>query len=122
MIRLSSLIETFEADYLAQYDDGVRPSPHKALSALKICRTSAAPVMQAHCAACDHLEWVPHACGHRSCPHCQHHESQRWIERQLARQVPAEYFLVTFTLPASLRPLAWANQPRKSSSTLRCII
>ena len=110
MIRLSSLIETFEADYLAHYGDAVLPSQHKALSALKICRTSAAPVMQAHCAACDHVEWVPHSCGHRSCPHCQHHESQRWIERQLARQVPAEYFLVTFTLPASLRPLAWANQ------------
>jgi len=33
----------------------------------------------------------------RHCPHCQHHESQQWLERQLKRLVPAEYFLVTFT-------------------------
>jgi len=85
MIRLSSLIETFEADYLATYGDAVLPSQHKALSALRTCRTSAAPVMQARCEACDHVEVVPHSCGHRSCPHCQHHESQRWIERQRSR-------------------------------------
>lgn len=28
----------------------------------------------------------------------------------MARQVPASYFLVTFTLPKSLRSLAWRNQ------------
>lgn len=120
MIRLSSLIETFEADYLATYGDAVLPSQHKALSALKTCRTSAAPVMQARCEACDHVEVVPHSFGHRSCPHCQHHESQRWIERQLARQVPAAYFLITFTLPASLRPLAWANQRTLYDLMTRC--
>jgi hypothetical protein len=48
---------------------------------------------------------VPHSCGHRNCPHCQQHESQQWLERQLQMQVPAEYFLLTFTLPAELRAL-----------------
>jgi hypothetical protein len=28
----------------------------------------------------------------------------------LKKQVPAEYFLLTFTLPAEFRALAWANQ------------
>lgn len=120
MMRLASLIDTFEADYLAAYGDGMLPSQRKALSALKICRTSAAPVMQMHCEACGHVEVVPHSCGHRSCPHCQNHESQRWIERQQARLVPAEYFLVTFTLPASLRPLAWANQRTLYDQMTRC--
>ena len=27
------------------------------------------------------------SCGHRHCPHCQHHESQQWLERQLKKQV-----------------------------------
>jgi hypothetical protein len=120
MIRLASLIETFEADYLDAYGDAVLPSQRKALDALKTCRSSAAPVMQARCEACDHLERVPHSCGHRSCPHCQHHESQRWIERQLARQVPADYFLITFTPPESLRPLAWANQRTLYDLMTRC--
>lgn len=110
MIRLSRIIETFEAAYLAQYADAMLPGQHQALAAMKACRTSAAPLMRARCEDCARSELVPHSCGHRSCPHCQHHESQRWLERQLARQVPATYFLVTFTLPQSLRALAWANQ------------
>ncbi len=120
MIRLAHLIETFEADYLGQYGNAVLPAQHKALSALKTCRTSAAMLMQARCEDCAHIELVPHSCGHRSCPHCQHHESQRWIERQQARQVPADYFLITFTLPASLRALAWANQRTLYDLMTRC--
>ncbi len=64
---------------------------------------------------------MPHSCGHRFCPHCQHHESQQWLERQLKRQVPAEYFLVTFTLPAQLRPLAWRRQRTLYSLMIRCV-
>jgi hypothetical protein len=110
MIRLATLIALFEAGFLSLYQNLLLPSQLKALAAMKACRTSASPQMQAHCPDCDQRLLVPHSCGHRNCPHCQHHESQRWIERQLARQVPAAYFLVTFTLPAQLRSLAWANQ------------
>jgi len=53
---------------------------------------------------------VPHSSGHRSCHHCQHHESQQWLERQLQRLVPGTYFLVTFTLSAAFRGLAFSNQ------------
>ena len=42
--------------------------------------------------------------------HCQHHDSVLWLQRQLKALVPATYFLVTFTLPAQLRHLAWAHQ------------
>lgn len=110
MILLSALIATFQADYLAQYADTILPSQHHALAALKSCRTSDSPLMRAQCTECDHTQLVPHSCGHRACPHCQHHESQQWLERQLAKQVPATYFLLTFTLPEALRPLAWGNQ------------
>jgi len=110
MILLSSIIATFEADYLAQVGDAILPSQLKALEALKTCRSSASPMMRAQCSACDHTELVPHSCGHRACPHCQHHESQQWLERQLAKQVPATYFLLTFTVPEALRPLVWSNQ------------
>lgn len=68
------------------------------------------PKMQAECGGCTHQFVVPHSCGHRNCPHCQSHESQRWIERQVQKLVPGDYFMITFTLPAELRPLARANQ------------
>jgi hypothetical protein len=120
MIRLASVIETFEAPFLAQYGDSLLPSQRQALAAMKSCRSSASPVMQATCSQCDHHALVPHSCGHRACPHCQHHESQQWLERQLQKQVPAEYFLLTFTLPAQLRTLAWHHQRTVYDLMSRC--
>ncbi len=40
----------------------------------------------------------------------QNHETQQWIDRQLQKQVPADYFMLTFTLPAQFRSLAWQHQ------------
>ncbi|MGB3126020.1 MAG: transposase zinc-binding domain-containing protein, partial [Pseudomonas sp.] len=110
MILLSSIIERFAATFLAQYQNSTLPSHRHALAVMKDCRTLHSPVMQAQCTDCDRRVFVPHSCGHRSCPHCQNHESQQWLERQLNKQVPAEYFLLTFTLPAELRALAWSHQ------------
>ena len=110
MIALASVIERFESDYFAQYGASCLPSHAHALAAMKRCRTQLAPRMLAHCGACGQERVVPHSCGHRSCPHCQHHESQAWIEAQLTRLVPASYFMLTFTLPAELRELAWRHQ------------
>jgi hypothetical protein len=76
--------------------------------------------MQPTCDACHSQVLVPHSCGHRNCQHCQSHESQQWIERQLNKQLPAEYFLLTFTLPAQLRPLAWAHQRTIYTLMTRC--
>ncbi len=38
-------------------------------------------------------------------PYCQNHESHRWIENQLKKLLPVEYFLITFTLPKVFRAL-----------------
>jgi len=103
MIRLAAVIEAFEADFLAQYGGRLTPAHGQALAAMKCCRTQASLKMQVQCTACEHQKLVPHSCGHRHCPHCQHHESQQWLERQLKKQLPAEYFLLTFTLPAEFR-------------------
>ena len=82
MITLSSVIDQFEADFLSQYKNQMWSRQLKALDAMKICRTKHSPVMQVNCTDCEHQLFVPHSCGHRNCPHCQHHESQQWIERQ----------------------------------------
>lgn len=120
MILLSSIIKTFEAEFLEQYRDSILPGHRQALAAMKHCRSSLSPRMLAQCSECDQHLFVPHSCGHRNCPHCQHHESQQWLERQLKRQVPAAYFLLTFTLPAELRPLAWSHQRKLYALIIRC--
>ncbi len=110
MIRLSSVIEQFEADFIAQYGSTLLPSQRNALAAIKQCRSSHSPLMKVSCSDCDQFTYVPHSCGHRSCPHCQSHESQQWIERQCQKQLPVNYFMITFSLPAELRPLARSHQ------------
>lgn len=110
-IALSDVIARFAADYRAQHQPSAEQA--QALSALQRCRTQLAARMVARCdnTDCGAQRVLPHSCGHRLCPHCQHFESQRWIARQSQRLVNGPYFLITFTLPAELRPLARA-QPR----------
>ena len=120
MIPLASIIERFGADYLAQYGNCVLPSQRQALSAMRLCRSSLGPCLLAQCGDCGEQRLVPHSCGQRNCPHCQHFESQRWIERQTRRLVAGSYFLITFTLPAELRPLAWQHQRVLYGALMEC--
>lgn len=110
MIRLAHIVESHAAGLVAQYGHGVLPSQLAALNALQACRSSMSPKMQLACDGCAEQSFLPHSCGHRSCPHCQAHESQRWIDQQLKKLVPGNYFMITFTLPAQFRALAWQHQ------------
>jgi len=110
MIRLASLIEQFGKAFIQQYSDRLLPSHLKAIERMKQCRSSYSPKMLVQCQACEHQEFIPHSCGHRNCPQCQHYESQQWIEKQLKKQLPVTYFMLTFTLPAEFRSLAWQHQ------------
>jgi hypothetical protein len=120
MIRLAALIEHFEQPLLAQYGNRLRPEQRQALAAMKACRTALSPRMQAHCPACEEQVFVPHSCGHRLCPHCQHHESQQWLQRQLKTLVPGAYFLLTFTVPAEFRTWAFAHQQTLYGILMQC--
>jgi len=110
MIRLAHIVEAHAAELVAQDSQRLLPSQWVALNALQTCRSSMSPKMQLACDDCSGQSFLPHSCGHRACPHCQAHESQRWIDRQLKKLVPGNYFMITFTLPAEFRALAWAPQ------------
>lgn len=120
MILLSTIIQSFEAEFIEQYQHSLLPSQRKALAAMKVCRTTQSPLMLTHCDDCDNHVYMPHSCGHRNCPHCQNHESRQWLERQLKKQVPAEYFLLTFTLPKELRTLTWQHQREVYALMTQC--
>jgi hypothetical protein len=123
MILLSSIIEEFEDRFFNKYKTVILPSYKKALWAMKQCRKESGPHMLAMCTNdnCRRHTYIPHSCGHRNCPHCQNHESRQWIENQLDKQLPAQYYLITFTLPRQLRKLAWKNQKLIYSLMFQCI-
>jgi hypothetical protein len=109
-MRLSQLIKRFEADYLQRYGQACLPSHRLALSRLRDCRSEFSPRMKLECTDCDKQAYLPHSCGHRHCPHCQHHDSQAWIDQQLKRRVKGNYVMITFTVPAQFRSLFYAHQ------------
>ena len=63
MIRLSSVIEIFEAEFLRQYDGKFLASQRYALHAIKNCRSAMSPKMRAECGDCNEQIYVPHSCG-----------------------------------------------------------
>lgn len=120
MIALAAIIERFGQAFLAQYGASALPSQRQALNAMKHCRSMLGPGMLAQCGDCGETRVVPHSCGHRNCPHCQHFESQRWIARQTQALVPGSYFLITFTLPGELRTLVWQHQRLLYAALMDC--
>ena len=119
-MRLATLLERFESEFLARYGERLLPGALHALETMKHCRDEHALQCVAACQPCQAVTVIAHSCGHRSCPHCQHHESERWLARQRQRRLPVEYFLVTFTVPRSLRALAFAHQRQVYNAMLRC--
>ena len=109
-MKLNAILRQYETALKANYADRILPSIDRAINALLCCRTEAAGSFKLRCGACDQETIQSRSCGHRSCAQCQNHETSRWLDRQFAKLLPVEYFMVTFTLPYELRSLAWRHQ------------
>ena len=109
-MRLADLIEAFQSDLEARYGDQLLPGHRKALSSVLRCRTEESGAAAIQCLDCKALDHFPLSCGDRFCPQCQHAAGELWLERQRAKLLPCDYFLITFTLPAQLRSLVYAHQ------------
>lgn len=106
MSLLASLLEAYYPALLDTYGDQMTREQHKAIAAARRCHTSACGSVQCDCPHCHLHQQFFHGCGHRWCPCCQQDNNSDWLQRQQAKWLPVPYFMVTFTLPASLRPLA----------------
>jgi hypothetical protein len=110
MTTLADIFQKHGADYCQQYREKMLYSHLRVLRAVVRCRTPALGGHVYHCPDCDEVEYRYHSCRNRHCPQCQQGLAQQWLARQQALLLPAPYFLLTFTLPASLRRLARQNQ------------
>jgi len=99
------------ADWLARQcvPEPSPPAQRRALAAIRRCRTPALGGHVYRCADCQSADFAYHSCHHRACPRCGGTDTAEWTARQESRLLPVDYFLITFTLPAELRPLAAAR-------------
>lgn len=109
-MKLKSILQEYKTPLLKKHGDKLLPSQWNALHAIERCRTPQSGELYIRCKDCEHAHWSPMSCGNRHCPGCQNHEVNVWLDRQKQKLLPVEYFMVTFTLPAQLRQLAWCNQ------------
>jgi hypothetical protein len=109
-MQLDAILDQYYDSFLEKYELEILPSHLRAIEAIRRCRTADAGQLFVQCEDCGHMALHPRSCGHRNCPQCQNHETSLWLDRQQAKLLPVEYFLVTFTLPYELRILAWYNQ------------
>lgn len=98
------------ADWLARAAPGwlerrLSPPQRRALVAITRCRTPALGGRVYRCGQCGEQDYAYHSCHHRACPRCGGGRTAAWTQRQTERLLPVPYFLVTFTVPESLRPL-----------------
>jgi site-specific recombinase XerD len=78
---------------LAKYADRALPGHLNAINAIRSCRTPDSGELYVRCPGCNHAEWRPLSCGHRSCPKCQNHQTSQGNDRQQGKLLPVPYFL-----------------------------
>ena len=109
-MELATIIHQCRSELEQRYGEQLLPGHRRALEAMLRCRTPQSGQVHWECDDRNQHHDHPLSCGHRSCPKCQNQEATRWLDRQRAKLLPVDYFMVTFTLPAQLRALAWRHQ------------
>ena len=109
MITLREIFTAFAPEYLERYP--TLPTAHRqVISAIPQCQSGAYGHRLYPCQHGAGQHRVQHSCGNRPCPQCQQHTTQQWLQHHLAQQLPGPHFLLTFTVPAALRPLIRSHQ------------
>ena len=120
MLEVAEILRRYGAAYRAQVGDRLLPSHARAMRDLEQCRTPACGGQVTQCDHCAQRVYVYHSCRNRHCPKCHGDQTERWLDAQRARLLPCPYFLLTFTLPSELRPLARAHQKVVYGALMRC--
>jgi hypothetical protein len=121
-MELATIIHQYQGDLEQRYGNRLLPGHRRAMGAMLRCRTPRSGQVRWACHDCDRQLNHPLSCGHRSCPRCQNQETTHWLDRQRAKLLPVDYFMVTFTLPAQLRTLAWRHQRTVYSLLFDCAV
>lgn len=110
MGALQQLFGEHGAGYLARFAPAMPANHKKVIGAIERCRSEQAGHTLYHCQACGKAHLIARSCGNRHCPGCQHRKTQAWLQCQLQRQLSGAHFMLTFTVPESLREFVRSHQ------------
>lgn len=128
MPTVADVVRRYGGAYLEKFGTAIPAEHRQVLALIARCRTHELGTVVYRCPQCGRQHLAPRSCGNRHCPGCQADKTKAWLQNQTARLVPCPYFLLTFTLPASLRRFVRAHQKacyaalfRASSETIRTL-
>lgn len=104
-MQLQPIFEHYRERFFQRYGQQLNKDQWSALNAVLGCRTEQYGEVHYRCDTCQWQGQRFQSCGHRFCHRCQNTLSDVWLDRQEQKQLPVEYFMVTFTLPKELRGL-----------------
>ena len=110
MNSIQHLFRHHGAAYLERFGDRMPANHKKVIHAIRNCGTGAFGQHSFSCGGCGELHSADGSCGNRHCPTCQADKSDEWLNKQLKKSLPVNYFMITFTVPSELRDLIRANQ------------
>ena len=109
MTTRRDIFTAFAPEYLERYPH--LPLVHrKVIRAIPQCQSGHYGHSLYQCQSCGGQHRVHHSCGNRHCPQCQQHKTQQWLQHHLDKQLPGPPFLLTCTVPETLRPFLRSQQ------------
>jgi hypothetical protein len=128
MPTVAEVLRRFGPAYLAKFGAKTPRHQRDVLGLISRCRTGELGTLVYWCEHCEARHHIGRSCGNRHCPNCQQTKTRTWLQCQIANLLPCPYFLLTFTIPASLRPFVRSHQSvcyqalfRASSETIRAL-
>lgn len=119
-MELASIIERYRERFQYHYGAATTPEQWSALNAIQGCRRGQYGEMNLTCPSCHRHQRCYLSCGHRACNRCLNHCTTQWLQRQTQKLLPVNYYMITFTLPKALRPLAMRNSRRMYDALMQC--
>ena len=102
---VAQVIERFHESFFARYGACLSFEQRKALQTILQCRTESMGGHKCYCAQCQEHHFFYHSCNHRNCPICGAQDTAAWVQQRLEQALRLPHYMITFTLPAQLRPI-----------------
>ena len=110
MPTVAEVVRRYGGAYSKKFGQAVPLEHRKVLAMIARCRTGELGTVVYRCQHCQRLHGIGRSCGNRHCPTCQQHKTKAWLEHETACLLPCHYFLLTFTIPATLRRFVRSHQ------------
>ena len=110
MGAIQQIFRLYAPSYIEKFGKDIPKNHLKTIEAIITCRTEVHGFTVYECDQCTKLHHIYRGCGNRHCPTCQNGKALDWLDRQLERQLPGHHFMITFTVPESVRPFMRTHQ------------